>query len=67
MLPFKPKRLKALFRQRGVGRLEVKKRGVDIDPEPLRRRLSAAGDAVVALFVTRRQRRVVAIVARRLG
>ena len=40
-LPYREKALRAALRERNVGRLTIKKRGVDIVPEELRRRLGA--------------------------
>lgn len=67
VLPFQPKRVKALLRSRGFGRLEVKKRGVPYDPEELRRQLHVPGDETATLIVTRVEGAVTAIVAQRLG
>ncbi|BBO33523.1 THUMP-like domain-containing protein [Lacipirellula parvula] len=52
---------------RGVGRLEVKKRGVTVDPEKFRRDLKLRGDDAATLILTRIGKRQVAIVARRLA
>jgi SAM-dependent methyltransferase len=52
-LPFKEKALKAALRERGVGRLTIKKRGVDVVPEELRKRLALSGDAEATLVMTR--------------
>jgi hypothetical protein len=54
-LPFDTRRLRALLRERGVGRLTVKKRGADIDPERLRRELlrGSSGAAEATLVITR--------------
>src|SRR5439155_16373384 len=51
VLPFSVKRLRAVLRQRGVGRLTVKKRGSALDPDQLRKamRLSGTGEATVVL------------------
>ena len=38
---------------RGIGTLEIKKRGVDIDPAKLRPRLKLRGDASAVLVLTR--------------
>lgn len=65
VLPFDLRRLKPLLRARGVGRLEVKKRGVDLSPDEVRRRLRVPGDASATLFVTRVGAAVTAILARR--
>jgi SAM-dependent methyltransferase len=52
-LPFAEKRLRAALRERGVGRLTIKKRGVGIVPEELRKRLALEGDAEATIVVTR--------------
>jgi SAM-dependent methyltransferase len=52
-LPFSLKRLRALLRERGVGRVEILKRGSAVDPERLRRDLRLAGDAPASLVLTR--------------
>jgi SAM-dependent methyltransferase len=52
-LPFKEKPLRAALRLRGVGRLTIKKRGVDVVPEDLRRRLAPTGDEEATLVLTR--------------
>ena len=38
---------------RGIGTLEIKKRGVDVDPAQLRKKLSLKGDESATLIVTR--------------
>ncbi|MEP7091991.1 MAG: class I SAM-dependent methyltransferase [Nocardioidaceae bacterium] len=52
-LPYKERALRAALRARGVGRLTIKKRGVDVVPEELRRRLSLRGDGEATLVMTR--------------
>ena len=52
-LPYQEKQLKAALRERGVGRLTIKKRGVDIVPEQLRKRLALRGDAEATVVLTR--------------
>jgi SAM-dependent methyltransferase len=52
-LPYREKLLKAALRARGVGRLTIKKRGVDVVPEQLRRRLSLRGEQEATLVLTR--------------
>ena len=52
-LPFREKQLRAALRQRGVGRLTIKKRGVDVVPEQLRKRLDLAGEADATIVLTR--------------
>jgi hypothetical protein len=64
-LPFDIKRLKALVRERRIGRLEIKKRGVPHDPEIVRRQLRVPGDNAATLFITRLGDAVVAILSSR--
>jgi SAM-dependent methyltransferase len=52
-LPFHEKQLKAALRARGVGRLTIKKRGVDVTPDRLRGRLGLQGDHEATLVMTR--------------
>ena len=52
-LPYREKQLRAALRERGIGRLTVKKRGVDVVPEQLRRRLALRGDAEATIVLTR--------------
>ena len=52
-LPYREKPLRAALRERGVGRLTIKKRGVDVVPELLRKRLALRGDAEATIVMTR--------------
>lgn len=52
-LPYREKQLKAALRQRGIGRLTIKKRGVEASPEDLRRRLDLHGEQEGTLVLTR--------------
>lgn len=52
-LPFDVKRLARALRERGIGTLEIKKRGVDIDPAALRTKLKLQGSASATLLLTR--------------
>ena len=54
------------LKSRGIGTLEIKKRGVDIDPAEFRKRLSLSGKNSATLFLTRLGERRVAILAQRL-
>lgn len=65
-MPFDEKRVKAALRSRRAGPVEVKKRGVEMDPESLRRRLQVDGDETVTLILTPFEGNVMAILARRL-
>lgn len=52
-LPYREKPLKAALHERGIGRLTIKKRGVQVVPEELRKRLSLKGDHEGTLVMTR--------------
>lgn len=51
ILPFDRKQLRAYCRQRHIGRLEIKKRGVEVDPERLRKEIVADGDNAATLLI----------------
>jgi hypothetical protein len=65
-LPFDIKRLKALLRQRRIGRLEIKQRGVGTNPDQLRQQLHLAGDEMATLILVRRGKSVTALLAQRV-
>ena len=52
-LPAREKDLRRALALRGIGRLEIKKRGVDVDPAALRKRLKLSGGAEATLILTR--------------
>jgi SAM-dependent methyltransferase len=52
-VPYREKPLKAALRERGIGRLTIKKRGVSVVPDELRKRLSLRGDEESTLLLTR--------------
>ncbi len=52
-LPYREKQLRAALRERNVGTLTIKKRGVDVAPEQLRQRLSLHGDEAATIVLTR--------------
>lgn len=52
-LPFREKLLRAALRERGIGTLTIKKRGVDVVPDLLRKRLRLSGSATATLVLTR--------------
>ncbi|MFG1908818.1 methyltransferase domain-containing protein [Kribbella sp. NPDC048928] len=64
-LPYKEKALRAWVRTQGIGTLEIKKRGVDLDPAQLRRKLAPKGSAAATLIITRIGRDAVAYSCRR--
>lgn len=51
--PLDVKTLKRELGSRGIGTLEIKKRGVDVDPAQFRTRLGLAGDGSATLVLTR--------------
>jgi hypothetical protein len=52
-MPFGLKRLRTALRERGVGRLTIKKRGTAVVPEQLRKQLDLRGDAEATIVLTR--------------
>jgi len=52
-LPYRTKALRAALRERGIGRLTIKKRGVAVVPEILRRELAPKGDNEGTIVMTR--------------
>lgn len=66
-LPFDTRKLKTALRERGVGTLEIKKRGVDVDPAALRTRLALRGTASATLVLTRVAGRRTALLVDRLA
>ncbi|GAB2599656.1 methyltransferase [Paractinoplanes abujensis] len=53
VLGFSLKRLRALLRERGVGRLEIRKRGSALEPDQLRRDLKLSGPGAASMVLTR--------------
>jgi hypothetical protein len=60
--PFQLKRLRLYLRQRGVGRVTVKKRGSPLEPEALIHSLRLEGDRECVLFLTQLRGKPVVIV-----
>jgi len=52
-LPYREKQLRAALRFRRIGTLTIKKRGVDVVPAQLRKRLDLSGDVTATLVLTR--------------
>jgi SAM-dependent methyltransferase len=67
VLPLDRKQLKTYCREHRLGRLEIKKRGVDVSPEQLRKQIVAEGDEAATIIVATVEERVRAIVARRMN
>jgi len=53
VLPFDERAIRQALAARGIGSLEIKKRGVDVDPAQLRKKLALKGRASGTLIVTR--------------
>jgi SAM-dependent methyltransferase len=53
VLPHREKALRAALHERGIGRLTIKKRGVDVVPDQLRKRLALTGDGEATIVLTR--------------
>jgi SAM-dependent methyltransferase len=66
-LPTKEADLRAALAKRGIGSLEIKKRGADVDPAALRKRLKPRGPASGTLVLTRIGARHVALLVERVG
>ena len=65
-LPLRPAMIAQHLAARGVGRVEIKKRGVPTDPETLRKKLKLRGDRSATVVLTRIGERQVAIIAERI-
>ncbi|TDO68118.1 methyltransferase family protein [Kribbella sp. VKM Ac-2571] len=65
-LPYKEKALRSWVRNQGIGTLEIKKRGVDLDPAQLRKKLAPKGSTSATLIITRIGRDAVAYSCRRV-
>jgi hypothetical protein len=64
-LPLRTADVAQYLAARNIGQLEIKKRGVTIDPERFRRDLKLRGDQSATLILTRINKRQVALIARR--
>ena len=64
--PLDERLLKRELATRGIGTLEIKKRGVDIDPAEFRKKLSLGGTASATLILTRIGEKKVALLAERV-
>jgi hypothetical protein len=64
--PFDEKVLKRELASRKIGTLEIKKRGMDVDPAQLRARLSLKGTESATLILTRAGGKRVALLAERI-
>jgi hypothetical protein len=67
LLPLRAATLGKHLRKLGIGQLEIKKRGLDVDPEKLRLDLKLRGNNRASLLITRIDGRPTAILARRVA
>jgi len=63
-MPFNVKALRAWLRDRDVGRVTIKKRGVTVDADALRRQLRLSGSVEMTLVLTRVKNHQVCLVVR---
>ena len=63
-LPFREKQLRAALRERGIGSLTIKTRGVSVVPDQLRKRLSLTGDQEATIVLTRARDRGICFLVR---
>jgi hypothetical protein len=63
VLDYSVKRLRAELQRRGVGIVEIKKRGVDVDPAALRRELRPSGPNRLTVLLARVGERRLAVLA----
>ncbi len=66
-MPLRASRIKDWLAARGIGRLEIKKRGVDADPETLRKELRLTGPDEATLLLAPVNGKAMAILARRVS
>jgi hypothetical protein len=65
-MPFTIRRVRQYLRKQGIGRLEVKKRGVRLTPEHVLAELSPTGDRAATLLLMPIDKKVLAIICQRL-
>jgi THUMP domain-like len=65
ILPFETRRLATHLHDLQIGSLEIKKRGVEVDPSQLRRQLKLRGDHAATLILTPHAGKQIAILAYR--
>ncbi|WP_405371771.1 MULTISPECIES: THUMP-like domain-containing protein [unclassified Microbacterium] len=53
VMPVKVPTINAALRTHGIGTIEIKKRGIDVDPAQFRRKLTLRGDASATLILAR--------------
>ncbi|QAY59003.1 class I SAM-dependent methyltransferase [Microbacterium protaetiae] len=65
-MPAHAKTVSAALRARGIGTVEIKKRGMDVDPAAFRRKLALRGEGSATLILTRVGQRHLAVLADRV-
>ena len=63
--PFRVPKLSKHLQSLGIGQLEIKTRGVSVNPDVLRKQLKLTGELTATLLITRQGKKEIAIVARR--
>lgn len=66
VLPWRRERVKSLLRERNIGQLEIKKRGVPLDPAQVRLQLQPRGENSGVLILTRHGKQVQALLCERV-
>jgi hypothetical protein len=66
VMPFDVRKLRAYCREQQVGQLEIKKRGVEIDPARVRKDIIATGENAAVVIIVRLAGSVKAVVAERV-
>ncbi len=66
VLPLDLRKIDDALGERKIGQLEIKKRGVEHNPEAVRRKLHLAGDESATLFLTKLGSKHAAILAHRI-
>lgn len=66
-VPYTPKNVNALIAGAHLAHVEIKKRGIDIDPAELRKTLPLSGSGTGTLILTRVKGQKTALLAKRLG
>jgi hypothetical protein len=64
-MPFNFRRLRTHLRQLGIGRLEIKKRGVRLNPEQVHSELALVGDGAATMLLMPMGKKVLAILCQR--
>ena len=65
-LPFHLKALRGWVREAQIGVLEIKKRGIDVDPAALRRRLRLGGPNSATMVISRTPNGAIAAIVERV-